>query len=147
MNLAIVIGCMIGKSVLKKEGNYNYVYFRVGTYNESTGEPTYVQCKSKMPVAYIVHTKAQEGTPVSIRGTISYDRVRKTNYLYVTYAQILTPSEKEATMDLKEFLEIYKPEAVLTEYKKVVKEQEKKDKCTDMQPSTDMSCPEPPKPI
>lgn len=127
MNLVVITGVIIGTpTLLKNVKGERLTCFKVGAMDDITGNPVYVNCMADRTVGFNIYTKAKEGDPVTIRGSLNYNRAKGSNYVCCSFVEFLrkTPIDTNVHLDLKEFLEIYEPSKVLENYKKLEKEQE-----------------------
>lgn len=141
MNFAIAVGVLVEKPIARKEKDLITYYFRLGVLSETNGNSSYIFCTAKGRLGFKIYSNCKEGTPLVVRGAIAYDRQNKTNYVDVSYVEILFNSfDKDVQMGMKEFLEIYKPQNALQEVRKIVKKQEKEEKelCSHTESMSDM---------
>lgn len=138
MNFAIAVGVLTEKPTGKKINGQLYYFFRLGVLSETNGKSEYILCRATGTVGFQIYSKCHEGNPVIVRGAIAYNRENRTNFIEVTYCELLFNSfNKEIQLGLKEFLEIYKPQNTLQEVKKLMKEQEAERKQREMEQCSD----------
>lgn len=146
MNFAIAVGVLIEKPTGRKINGQLYYFFRIGVLSETDGKSSYILCRSTGRVGFSLYSKCKEGSPVIVRGAIAYNRENRTNFIDVSYCELLFNSfNKDVQMGIKEFLEIYKPQNTLQEVKKLMKEQEAErrkkemeEQCSDTESMSDM---------
>lgn len=144
MNLYIAVGVIVGKPILQSVGAKDKrVIFKMATVDEVTNKDIYVNCIASMNVGYNIYTKCNDGSPIVIRGHLGFNKQKNSNYVQVTYVQLLFDSmSKPVQMGLKEFLDIYNPQTIVSNMRELEKEQrkaKKEDSCLDMQQSSDIS--------
>ena len=145
MNFAIAVGVLIETPMARRVNNQLRYFFRIGVLSETDGKSAYILCSATGKVGFHIYSKCKEGNPVIVRGAIAYDRQNKTNYIEVTYCELLFNSfNKDVQLGIKEFLEIYQPQNTLQEVKKLIKEQEEEmkqkemEQCLDTESMSDM---------
>lgn len=128
MNFAIAVGVLVEQPISRKENGILNYYFRLGVLSETNNNSSYVLCCAKGRVGANVFMKCKAGTPLVIRGAIAYNKQNKSNYVDVSYVEVLFNSfDKDVQLGIKEFLDIYKPQNALQQVKRIVKEQEKEE--------------------
>lgn len=145
MNFAIAVGVLIEKPNARRVNGQLRYFFRIGVLSETDGNSSYILCCATGKVGFHIYSRCKEGSPVIVRGAIAYNKESKTNYIDVSYCELLFNSfDKEVQLGLKEFLEIYKPQNTLQEVKKLMKEQEEEmkkkemEQCSDTESMSDM---------
>lgn len=129
MNIALCVGVLLEDIRIKQEQGKKVFYFRLGVVDEADGTGQTILCRTDANIGFKIYSKAKEGTPLVIRGHIRYDKIRKSNYIEVSYVEVLYDAfGKDVKMGLKEFLDIYQPSTILAEVRKITKEQEKMEK-------------------
>lgn len=129
MNIALCVGVLLENLQIRIEQRNKVFYFRLGVVDEADNTGQTILCRTDSKIGYQIYKKAKEGTPLVIRGHIRYDKIRKSNYIEVSYIEVLYDAfGKDVKMGLKEFLDIYQPSTILAEVRKITKEQEKMEK-------------------
>ncbi|HRF70877.1 MAG TPA: hypothetical protein PKV66_05555 [Candidatus Pelethenecus sp.] len=129
MNIALCVGVLLEDIRIKQEQSKKVFYFRLGVVDEADGTGQTILCRTDANIGFKIYSKAKEGTPLVIRGHLRYNKLIKANYVEVSYVEVLYDAfGKDVKMSLKELLDIYQPANMLQEVRKIVKEQEKKEK-------------------
>lgn len=129
MNIALCVGVLLEDIRIKQEQGKKVFYFRLGVVDEADGTGQTILCRTDANIGFKIYSKAKEGTPLVIRGHLRYNKQIKGNYVEVSYVEVLYDAfGKDVKMSLKELLDIYQPANMLQEVRKIVKEQEKKEK-------------------
>ena len=130
MNIVIAVGCVVEEPKIKKTKIGYQTYFRMATIEDDmlTTSPTYLNCVAYGEVAYHIYKRFKKGVPIIIRGRLLYNEANKANYVRVLYVLNLKKNENAVYMDMNEFIDIYKPENVLKNMQKEIKETKLNDK-------------------